>query len=93
MLDVSVRMDSLGPVDMGTVQKVEVSISDEDKRRKDLFNSRPPLEEILNLHDFEVCVTPPLHLSRSFPSLVTVQLMGILLLLCSDYRVWRWRMV
>ncbi|EIM85014.1 uncharacterized protein STEHIDRAFT_81830 [Stereum hirsutum FP-91666 SS1] len=43
----------LGAVDMGTVQKVKVSISDEDKRRKDLFNSRPPLEEILNLHDFE----------------------------------------
>lgn len=36
------------------MQKVEIILSDEDKRRKDLFNSRPPLDEILNLHDFEV---------------------------------------
>ncbi|CAL1711463.1 unnamed protein product [Somion occarium] len=43
----------LGPVDLGTVQKVEVKITDEEKARLERFKSRPPLSEILNLHDFE----------------------------------------
>lgn len=43
----------LGPVDPGTVQKVEVTITDEEKERQERISSRPPLSEILNLHDFE----------------------------------------
>ncbi|PCH36534.1 hypothetical protein WOLCODRAFT_140500 [Wolfiporia cocos MD-104 SS10] len=43
----------LGSVDLSTVQKVEVEISDEDKARQLRVSQRPPLSEILNLHDFE----------------------------------------
>jgi len=43
----------LGKVDPGTVQKVEVIISNEEKRRQERFKARPPMSEILNLHDFE----------------------------------------
>lgn len=45
---------SLGGVDMGTVQKVKIEITDEQRARQERFRSRPPLSEILNLHDFEV---------------------------------------
>lgn len=37
-----------------TVEKVEVKITDEEKARLERFSNRPPLDEILNLHDFEV---------------------------------------
>lgn len=47
------HFSSLGKVDMATVQKVEIKLSDEDKRRQQLAESKPPLSEILNLHDFE----------------------------------------
>ncbi|KAI0038703.1 FMN-linked oxidoreductase, partial [Auriscalpium vulgare] len=43
----------LGPVDMGTVEKVKVTVTDEEKRRLERWDARPSLEEILNLHDFE----------------------------------------
>ncbi|KAM6502562.1 FMN-dependent dehydrogenase domain containing protein [Amanita muscaria] len=43
----------LGPVDPNTVQKVKVVISDKDKARQERMSARPPLDEILNLHDFE----------------------------------------
>jgi len=46
--------DSLGPVDMSTVAKVEVKITDADKARLERMEARPSLSEILNLHDFEV---------------------------------------
>jgi L-lactate dehydrogenase (cytochrome) len=46
--------DSLGRVDLGTVEKVEVQITDEEKARQERMDARPPLEGILNLHDFEV---------------------------------------
>lgn len=39
---------------MGTVQKVEIKITDEEKARQERVQARPPLSEILNLHDFEV---------------------------------------
>ena len=39
---------------MGTVEKVEVKITDEEKARQRRISARPPLSEILNLHDFEV---------------------------------------
>ena len=45
---------SLGPVEPETVEKVEVKITDEEKARLERFSKRPPLDEILNLHDFEV---------------------------------------
>ncbi|KAI0302340.1 hypothetical protein B0F90DRAFT_1714063 [Multifurca ochricompacta] len=43
----------LGPVEEGTVEKVEVRITDEEKARLQRVEARPPLSEILNLHDFE----------------------------------------
>ena len=45
---------SLGPVDLNTVEKVEVVITDREKERLERFNARPLLDNILNLHDFEV---------------------------------------
>ena len=45
---------SLGPVEEGTVEKVEVKVTDQEKERLQRVESRPPLSEILNLHDFEV---------------------------------------
>lgn len=47
-------MNSLGPVDLGTVEKVEVVVTDEEKARLERYNAKPLLSEILNLHDFEV---------------------------------------
>jgi hypothetical protein len=38
------------------VEKVEVTITDEERARQDRIAARPPLSEILNLHDFEVCL-------------------------------------
>ncbi|PPQ63026.1 hypothetical protein CVT24_005972 [Panaeolus cyanescens] len=43
----------LGPVQPDTVEKVEVTITDEEKARQERMSNRPPLSEILNLHDFE----------------------------------------
>ncbi|KAG5647070.1 hypothetical protein DXG03_001440 [Asterophora parasitica] len=43
----------LGPVALDTVQKVEIVITDEEKARRARVAARPPLDEILNLHDFE----------------------------------------
>ncbi|TFY80695.1 hypothetical protein EWM64_g3318 [Hericium alpestre] len=43
----------LGPVDMDTVEKVEVIITDAEKARQERMKNRPSLSEILNLHDFE----------------------------------------
>ncbi|KAJ8696991.1 hypothetical protein PTI98_006809 [Pleurotus ostreatus] len=43
----------LGLVDLATVEKVEVTITDEEKQRQKRIEARPPLSEILNLHDFE----------------------------------------
>jgi len=45
---------SLGPVQPDTVEKVDVRITDEEKARQERISNRPPLDEILNLHDFEV---------------------------------------
>ena len=45
---------SLGPVELGTVEIVDVVITKEEKARQERYNARPPLSEILNLHDFEV---------------------------------------
>jgi hypothetical protein len=37
-----------------TVEKVVVEITDEEKARQERVANRPSLDEILNLHDFEV---------------------------------------
>ena len=50
----TIILHSLGPVEPDTVEKVEVKIADEEKARLERFSNRPPLAEILNLHDFEV---------------------------------------
>lgn len=47
-------LGSLGSVDLTTVEKVDVRITDEEKARQERMNARPPLDSILNLHDFEV---------------------------------------
>ncbi|KAJ7167556.1 FMN-dependent dehydrogenase-domain-containing protein [Mycena filopes] len=47
------RDKHLGPVDPETVEKVVVQITDEEKARQERVSNRPPLDEILNLHDFE----------------------------------------
>ncbi|TFY72153.1 hypothetical protein EVG20_g845 [Dentipellis fragilis] len=43
----------LGKVDMDTVEKVEVQVTDVEKARLARMEARPSLDEILNLHDFE----------------------------------------
>ncbi|KIY44772.1 hypothetical protein FISHEDRAFT_50682 [Fistulina hepatica ATCC 64428] len=43
----------LGIADMGTVAKVEIKVTEEEKARLDRFALRPSLDEVLNLHDFE----------------------------------------
>lgn len=45
---------SLGSVDMDTIQKVQITVTDEEKARQERIAARPSLSEILNLHDFEV---------------------------------------
>ncbi len=52
------RLQSLGPVDPETVEKVELVITDQEKARRERMSARPSLDEILNLHDFEVIVYP-----------------------------------
>ena len=47
----------LGSVDLDTVEKVEIKITDQERARLERFNARPPLSEVLNLHDFEVHAT------------------------------------
>jgi len=41
-------------VEPDTVEKVEVVITDEEKARQERVANKPSLDEILNLHDFEV---------------------------------------
>lgn len=48
------NVDSLGKVEPGSVKKVVKEITLGDKERLERKNKRPPLSEILNLHDFEV---------------------------------------
>ncbi|THH33092.1 hypothetical protein EUX98_g1115 [Antrodiella citrinella] len=43
----------LGRVEAGTVAKVEIKVTDQEKERQLRVNARPPLSEVLNLHDFE----------------------------------------
>jgi len=45
---------SLGAVDPATVVAVVKGVSEKEKRRQALLATCPPLDEIVNLHDFEV---------------------------------------
>ena len=51
---IHVNYSRLGSVDLNTVEKVEVVVREEDKIRQERFALRPPMSEILTLHDFEV---------------------------------------
>ena len=44
---------SLGSIDASTVAKVVKEVTEEEKRRQALVEARPPLDNIINLHDFE----------------------------------------
>jgi L-lactate dehydrogenase (cytochrome) len=47
-------LGSLGQVEEGTVERVEVKVTEQERARLQRVEARPPLSEILNLHDFEV---------------------------------------
>jgi hypothetical protein len=47
-------VNSLGPIEEGTAEKILVKITDEERARLQRVEARPSLAEILNLHDFEV---------------------------------------
>ncbi len=44
---------SIGAVDPNTIVKVVKQMTEEDRRRQAMLDARPPIDEILNLHDFE----------------------------------------
>lgn len=44
----------LGVIDASTVLKVVKEVTAEEKKRQVALAARPPVENILNLHDFEV---------------------------------------
>lgn len=56
---------SLGKVAPGSVISVVKEVSEEEIARKGRIQNRPPLQEILNLHDFEVRKCGPLFRSTS----------------------------
>ena len=43
----------MGVVDASTVAKVVKEVTEEEKRRLALLEARPPIDSIINLHDFE----------------------------------------
>jgi len=43
----------LGEVDMGTVVKAEKKLTDEDRELEERRRNKPPLDQVLNLYDFE----------------------------------------
>ncbi|KAI0821419.1 glyoxylate dehydrogenase [Irpex lacteus] len=52
----------LGVIDASTIAKVVKEVTEEEKQRQLALAARPPVENILNLHDFEViakAVIPP----------------------------------
>ncbi|KAI8973956.1 FMN-dependent dehydrogenase-domain-containing protein [Trametes punicea] len=44
---------TLGIIDASTVVKVTKKVTEEEKRRQALLAARPPLDNVLNMHDFE----------------------------------------
>ncbi|EMD33158.1 hypothetical protein CERSUDRAFT_160722 [Gelatoporia subvermispora B] len=44
----------LGVIDASTVAKVVKEVTEEEKRRLALMDARPPLDNVINMHDFEV---------------------------------------
>ena len=45
---------SLGVIDASTVVQAVKEVSAGEKRRQELLAARPPIDNVLNLHDFEV---------------------------------------
>lgn len=45
---------SLGVIDASTVAEVVKEATEEEKARQAALAARPPLENIINMHDFEV---------------------------------------
>lgn len=52
------NLHSLGVVDPNTVVKVVKEVTPEEKMRQEMMLARPSLDEIVNLHDFEVSSWP-----------------------------------
>ncbi|KAI0795096.1 glyoxylate dehydrogenase [Abortiporus biennis] len=44
----------LGAIDASTVAKVVKEVTEEEKHRQAMMDARPPLENIINMHDFEI---------------------------------------
>ena len=61
----TIPVNSLGPIEEGTAEKIEVKVTDEERARLQRVEARPALAEILNLHDFEVYEFDSLALLRS----------------------------
>lgn len=49
----NVLLISIGAIDASTVAKVIKEVTEEEKRRQVLLDARPPLDTVINLHDFE----------------------------------------
>ena len=47
-------MISLGDIDASTVAAVVKEVTEEEKRRQAALAARPPVENVLNLHEFEI---------------------------------------
>lgn len=43
----------LGLIDQSTLVKAVKEVTEEDRRRQALLDARPPLDTVLNMHDFE----------------------------------------
>lgn len=49
----SLALSSLGLIDQSTLVKAVKELTEEDRRRQALLDARPPLDTVLNMHDFE----------------------------------------
>lgn len=61
---------SLGPVDPSTVKEAPKELTAEQKQREERSRFKPPLDECLNLHDFEVCIPRGLIIPICRPTLI-----------------------
>ncbi|KAI0002217.1 FMN-dependent dehydrogenase-domain-containing protein [Russula compacta] len=57
------RGSGLSPraIEEGTAEKVEVKVTDQERARLQRAEARPPLSEVLNLHDFEAMARLTMH--------------------------------
>lgn len=62
-MELTISLTSLGPVDPDSVELVAKEVTLEQKQREERAANKPPLEECLNLHDFEASpISFPVHL-------------------------------